>query len=113
LGHANPRVTYAVAKQAHTASSPVDLTIAPPKCASCILGKQARTPVPKSREGTRSTEHGTTFFLDAGGTQCTRSASRNVCLLDIVDDFSLYGWTIPVPSKGHCGPALRSFIIAR
>ncbi|OSC96219.1 hypothetical protein PYCCODRAFT_1351162, partial [Trametes coccinea BRFM310] len=113
LGHANYKATFAVASRVKASGSAVDLTTVPPKCDSCILGKQTRTPVPKVREGIRSSERGGTFFVDAAGTQCTRSASGNVCALDIVDDYSSYGWTFPLPSKGHCAPALRAFLIAR
>ncbi|KAL7277842.1 hypothetical protein ACG7TL_008787 [Trametes sanguinea] len=113
LGHANYKATFAIASRAKATGSAVDLVTVPPKCDSCILGKQTRTPVPKVREGIRSAERGATFFVDAAGSQCTRSASGNVCALDIIDDYSSYSWTFPLPSKGHCGPALRAFIIAR
>ncbi|OSC97598.1 hypothetical protein PYCCODRAFT_1342622, partial [Trametes coccinea BRFM310] len=113
LGHANYKATFAVASRVKAAGAAVDLSSAPPKCDSCILGKQTRTPVPKIREGVRSTERGATFFVDTAGTQCTHSASGNVCALDIVDYYSSYGWMFPLPSKGHCGPTLRAFIIAR
>ncbi|KAI0354237.1 hypothetical protein OH77DRAFT_1367478, partial [Trametes cingulata] len=113
LGHANYRATYTVAAQARAAGTPVRLSDAPPKCDACILGKQTRTPVPKVREGERSRERGAIFFVDPAGNQCTRSASGNIAPLDIVDDFSSYGWTFPVASKAQCAPILRKFIIAR
>ncbi|CDO77251.1 hypothetical protein BN946_scf184753.g1 [Trametes cinnabarina] len=113
LGHANYRATYTVAKAVHASGTPVNLSSHPPKCDACIRGKQTRTPVPSVREGERSKERGGTFFLDAAGTQCTTSASGNVCPLDIIDDFSSYAWTFPVPSKAHCAPTLRDFIVAR
>ncbi|OSD00557.1 hypothetical protein PYCCODRAFT_1370885, partial [Trametes coccinea BRFM310] len=113
LGHANYRVTYDVAKRARASSTPVDLTTAPPKCDACLLGKQTRTPVPKLREGVRSSEKGDTFYVDPAGQQCTRSAAGNLYTLDIIDDFSSYGWSYPVAAKSDCGPRLRAFIIAR
>ncbi|OJT05515.1 Copia protein [Trametes pubescens] len=113
LGHANYRATYKVAVQARATGTPVNLSVLPPKCDSCILGKQTRSTVPDVREGVRSTERGSTFFVDAAGTYSTRSASGNVVPLDIIDDFSSYAWTFPVPSKAHCAPRLRAFLIAR
>ncbi|OSD02943.1 hypothetical protein PYCCODRAFT_1366416, partial [Trametes coccinea BRFM310] len=113
LGHANYRATYTVASQAHAAGMPTRIASAPPKCDACILGKQTRSAVPKTREGPRSTVRGELFFVDPAGNQCTRSASGNIAPLDIVDDFSSYGWTFPVPSKDRCAPILRQFIIAR
>ncbi|KAI0370885.1 hypothetical protein BV20DRAFT_902049, partial [Pilatotrama ljubarskyi] len=113
LGHANYRATHTVAKAVRASGTPVNLSSPPPKCDSCILGKQTRTPVPSVREGERSKERGGTFFLDAAGTQCKVLASGNVVPLDIIDDFSSYAWSFPLPTKGHCGPALRNFIVAR
>ncbi|KAI0645942.1 hypothetical protein C8Q79DRAFT_910716, partial [Trametes meyenii] len=113
LGHTNYRATYTVASHAHAAGAPVRLSVAPPKCDTCVLGKQSRTPVPKTRSGDRSHVRGELFFVDPAGNQCTRSASGNIAPLDIVDDFSSYGWSFPVPSKDRCAPVLRAFIIAR
>ncbi|KAI0628220.1 hypothetical protein C8Q77DRAFT_1026374, partial [Trametes polyzona] len=113
LGHANYRATYTVASRLRAAGTPVNLSLLPPKCDHCILGKQTRSPVPKVREGIRSTERGAVFFIDATGDQCTRSSSGNICSLDIVDDFSSYGWSIPVASKAACSSQLRTFLIAR
>ncbi|OSC99786.1 hypothetical protein PYCCODRAFT_1346091, partial [Trametes coccinea BRFM310] len=83
------------------------------KCDACILGKQTRSSVPKVREGARSTVCGKLFFIDPAGDQCTRSASGNIAPLDIIDNYSSYGWSFPVPSKDRCAPVLRDFIIAR
>ncbi|KAI9062409.1 hypothetical protein FKP32DRAFT_1549591, partial [Trametes sanguinea] len=113
LGHANYRATHSVAKAVRASGTPLNLSSPPPKCDACILGKQTRTPVPSVREGERSKERGATFYVDAAGTQCTTSASGNVCPLDIIDDFSSYAWSFPVPSKAHCAPTLRAFLIAR
>ncbi|EIW54493.1 uncharacterized protein TRAVEDRAFT_82142, partial [Trametes versicolor FP-101664 SS1] len=113
LGHANYRATYTVATQARAAGTPVNLSLLPSKCDHCILGKQTRSPVPKVREGVRSTERGATYYIDATGDQCTRSASGNICSLDIIDDFSSFGWAFPLRSKGDCSSTLRTFLIAR
>ncbi|KAI9064567.1 hypothetical protein FKP32DRAFT_1527134, partial [Trametes sanguinea] len=113
LGHANIRATFTVASRVSQSGTAVDLASVPPKCESCILGKQTRSSVPKVREGLRSTERGATFFIDAAGPQCTRSASGNYYTLDIVDDYSSYGWTFPLSSKAQCAPTLRDFIVAR
>ncbi|KAI0373598.1 hypothetical protein BV20DRAFT_928795, partial [Pilatotrama ljubarskyi] len=113
LGHANYRATHTVASQVRTSGTPVNLSVLPPKCDHCIMGKQTRSPVPKVREGVRSSERGGVFFIDATGDQCTRSASGNICSLDIIDDFSSYGWSFPVSSKDACSVQLRSFLIAR
>lgn len=113
LGHANFRATHSVASKVRAAGTPVNLSILPAKCDHCIMGKQTRSSVPKVREGVRSTERGGTFFIDATGDQCTRSASGNICSLDIIDDFSSYGWAFPIASKGDCSAKLRTFLIAR
>ncbi|OJT07316.1 Retrovirus-related Pol polyprotein from transposon TNT 1-94 [Trametes pubescens] len=113
LGHANYCATYTVATQARAAGTPVNLSLLPSKCDHCILGKQTRSPVPKVREGVRSTERGATFFIDTTGDQCTRSASGSICSLDIIDDFSSFGWAFPLRSKGDCSSTLRTFLIAR
>ncbi|KAI9067428.1 hypothetical protein FKP32DRAFT_1527141, partial [Trametes sanguinea] len=113
LGHANFRATYTVASQVRASGAPTRLSDAPPKCDACVMGKQTRSSVPKVREGTRSTVRGELFYVDPAGNQCTRSASGNIAPLDIIDDYSSYGWTFPVASKDRCAPLLRQFIIAR
>ncbi|EIW53066.1 uncharacterized protein TRAVEDRAFT_82838, partial [Trametes versicolor FP-101664 SS1] len=113
LGHANYKATYLVARGARQNGTPVNISSAPPKCDACILGKQTRRAVPKSREGVRSKEKGEAFFVDAAGTQNVRSATGNTCPLDIIDDCTSYGWSFPVASKADCGPKLKAFIIAR
>lgn len=59
LSHANYKSTMDVIARICAAGTPVNSSSPPPKCDSCILGKQTRTPVPKLREGVRSTERGT------------------------------------------------------
>ncbi|KAL7277877.1 hypothetical protein ACG7TL_008824 [Trametes sanguinea] len=107
LSHANYSTTHANGTPA------ARLSEAPPKCDACILGKQTRSSVPKVREGARSTVCGKLFFIDPAGDQCTRSASGNIAPLNIIDNYSSYGWSFPVPSKDRCAPVLRDFIIAR
>src|SRR6202023_3119665 len=51
LGHANPQSIYDLATKDLATGMPVDLSERPPKCDFCILGKQTRSPVPKTRSG--------------------------------------------------------------
>jgi hypothetical protein len=50
LGHCAIRTVVDMARNKTIKGMPIDLSTTPPKCDDCILGKQARSPVPKARE---------------------------------------------------------------
>lgn len=111
-GHPSYAVAWRIAMRLRAAGTPLDLSQPPIKCDSCILGKQKRTPVPKSRSGARATAAGELIYIDGAGEQATRSATGNLHSLDLLNDFSSLAWTFPVPKKSSMASVFRRFVIA-
>lgn len=71
-----------------------------PKCDACILGKQTKTPVPKSRqEGHRATEKLEVVWVDLTGPMAVVSRTGNKYVMDILDDYTSMSWEIPLATK--------------
>ncbi|KAF9067036.1 hypothetical protein BDP27DRAFT_1148414, partial [Rhodocollybia butyracea] len=105
LGHANYQAIYDMSQKDMVKGMPIDLSSAPPKCQSCVLGKQTKTPVPKKREeGHRATRRLEKVWVDLSGPEarnsaCHRSRTGNNYIMNIVDDYTSYPWTIPLVNK--------------
>ena len=105
LGHSNFHNIIDMAHSNAVKGMPIDLSTMPPKCDHCILGKQARTPVPKVREGPRATSQlGRVYINLSGPLSCLKLG--NLYNIQIIDDFSGYVWAIPLQSKAAVAPAL-------
>jgi len=107
LGHCNTRTIIDMARNNAVKGMPVNLSAMPPRCEHCILGKQARTPVPKMREGLKATKRLERVFVDLCGPMSSTSKSGHLYAMNIIDDFSSYVWTIPLKSKGDAAQALQ------
>jgi hypothetical protein len=90
LGHCNTRAIIDMARNNVAKGMPIDLSAAPPKCDFCILGKQARTPVPKMREGSRATKRLERVFVDLCGPMSVASKTGQLYTMNIIDDYSSY-----------------------
>ena len=88
---------------------PVDLSERPPKCDYCILGKQARSPVPRIRHGEKSKRKLGIIWIDLMGPEAVESASHKRYLMNIVDDYSSYPWSFPLHSKSDAFPTLQAW----
>ena len=86
----------------------------PPKCDSCILGKQTKTPVPKVREtGRRATRRLEKVWVDLTGPMAVQSRTGNSYMMNIVDDYMNYPWLIPLKNKGEAYQYLKAWETAR
>ena len=77
----------------------INLSRSPPKCDSCIRSKQGRTPVPKTRQGERSHRKLGVIYVDLTGPEAVKSASGNLYVMNIVDDYSSHPWTFCLKLK--------------
>ncbi|KAJ3540638.1 hypothetical protein NMY22_g4216 [Coprinellus aureogranulatus] len=114
LGHANYQTIYNMAKTAKVEGMPsTPPPEKPPKCEFCVLGKQVRSSVPKQREeGSRATRKLEKVWVDLSG---PHSVSRlgNRYVMNIVDDFSAFPWSIPLKSKDQAASELKKWQLAR
>jgi hypothetical protein len=86
---------------------PVDLSELPPSCKHCILGKQTRTPVPKTRTHTRSTRKLGVVYADLTGPEAVESKRRNFYSMELVDEYTDMTWCIPLRTKDRAFPELK------
>ena len=74
----------------------------PPKCEFCVLGKQTKTPVPKSCEegpGHRAMRKLEKVCVDLNGPHL-KSRTSNEYVMNIVDDYTSCIWSILLEEKG-------------
>ena len=109
LGHANYCIVYDLAREGQATGMPIDLSISPGSCADCILGKQKRSSVLQIRQGARASRKLGIIHVDLLEHPEHVSALGNKYVLNIVDDFSSYCWSIPLPAKSHAYKALMDW----
>ena len=64
LSHCNTRSIIDMACSKAVKGMLIDLSSLPPKCDSCILGKQTQSPVPKTKEGVKATKPLERVYVD-------------------------------------------------
>ena len=72
MGHANYQCLEHMARKGMVTGMPISFPSAPPKCESCLLGKQTKTPVPKIRAegpGHKATRILEKVWVDLAGPQ--------------------------------------------
>ena len=113
LGHANYQSIMDMIRNGTISGAPVS-TQTPPKCDSCILGKQTETPVPKRRKADgKATRRLEKVWVDLSGPMDVKSVHGNYYIMNVIDDFSSYLWSIPLKTKDQAYPELRAWELAR
>ena len=107
LGHCNTHMLIDMAQNNAVKGMPINLSALPPRCEHCILGKQARTSVPKMWEGSKATRRLERVFIDLCGPMSVPSKNGYLYAMNIIDDYSSYVWTIPLKNKGDAAEALQ------
>ena len=91
LGHTNYHAVKEMAKSGLIPGMPTNFPPGnPPKCEFCVVGKQTKTPVPKTHQegpGHKATRVLEKVWVDLSGQQL-RSRTRNEYVMDIVDDYT-------------------------
>ena len=109
LGHCNYQTVVDMAKNKVTGGMPIDLSYLPPKCDFCILGKQTRASIPKTREGIKATKCLERVHVDLCGPMSTMSKAGNCYSMNIIDDFSSYVWSLPLKKKSDAAQAFQQW----
>ena len=90
-----------------------DPSSVPPKCQSCVLGKQTQTLVPKVwQEGRKATKRLEIVWVDLSGPHNVISHNVNRYVLNLVDDATSHPWSIPIPSKDIAYSELKAWELA-
>ena len=98
-----------MAKKGMTQGMPIDLSLLPPDCNHCALGKQTHSTIPKIREGPKADRHLGRVYADLCGPMPVASHTGCVYAMNIIDDFSGYVWSIPLRSKADACTAFQTW----
>jgi transposase InsO family protein len=109
LGHCGNRTITDMARDKVVKGMPIDLSTSPPVCDSCILGKQTRSSVPKTREGIRATSLLGRVYVDLCGPMPVTSRSGRRYSMNLIDDHSGYVWSLPLKLKSEASSVLRGW----
>jgi transposase InsO family protein len=86
---------------------PIDLSSSPPKCDSCILGKQTQSLVPKKQEGIRASKPLECVYVDLCGSMPCASHTGHLYSMNVIDDHTGYVWSLPIRLKSEAASTLR------
>ena len=104
-----------MAKKSTLTGAPIISTSRPPKCESCILGKQIKTSVPKKHEegiGHKVMQKLEKVWVDLLGPHAVKSHTWNSYVIDIVNDYTSFPWLIPLHNKDDSFPELKAWELA-
>ena len=104
-----------MAKKGMLTGAPISSVLRLPKCDACILSKQTRTPVPKKHkegEGHRATRKLEKVWVNLSGLHAVKSHTGNKYVMDIVDDYTSFPWSIPLKNKDDTFLKLKAWELA-
>ena len=110
LGHCNTETIIQMAHSHAAEGMPIDLSIAPPKCESCILGKQTQRAVPKVQEGAKAGVPLERIYVDLTGPMSIPSYTGRLYSMNIIDDFSNFIWSLPLHSKSEASTVFKHWL---
>ena len=111
LGHVNYKSVVDMSNKDMVKGMHINLFSAPPKCESCILGKQTKTPVPKIREGVRAKGVLDVVYIDLTGPQSVQSTSGFNYVMNIINNATSYVYTCFLPLKSSAIKALKAWVL--
>jgi len=111
LGHCNMRTIIDMAQSDAVEDMAIDLSLCPPKCGHCVLGKQTSSPVSAVREGVKATRPLERVHVDlVGPMPCVSSSGRLYSMhRDVVDDFTSYVWSLPLRCTDEAASVLQAW----
>jgi hypothetical protein len=108
LGHVNMDTIHRMSRQTLVEGMPLTTPSSPCLCEHCIIGKQKKAIVPKSRAGERAGGILDVVYADLQGPFC-RSIDGNYYSLDLYDEHSARVFAIPIPSKDRAAEAIEAW----
>ena len=108
LGHVNYSSIIDMAKHHMAIGMPTNLSTIPPVCEHCILGKQAKRPVPECHEGKQSTQLLEIVFSDITGPEDVPTGGK-VYVLNFINDCSRQTWSYLLAKKSDALSAFKEW----
>ncbi|KAF7371902.1 Integrase catalytic domain-containing protein [Mycena venus] len=112
LGHAHHQAVADLYQHQLVDGMDLDPSSSATPCDACIRGKQVKAAIPKLREGPKSKRRLAVVYVDLCGAFDKRSRSGNYYTLDIVDDATTRGFSLPVADKFQAFDTLIAWQIA-
>ncbi|KAG2057265.1 hypothetical protein BDR06DRAFT_831860, partial [Suillus hirtellus] len=109
LCHAKHCTIYDFAHSGFATGMPIDLSSLPPICDACILSKQTKMSLLKVREEQCADCRLRIVHVNLMEHPDTVSIAGNKYIMDVIDSFSSYSWSIPLASKSNAFPALQAW----
>ncbi|TFY77649.1 hypothetical protein EWM64_g6363 [Hericium alpestre] len=107
LGHVNMDSIVHMARHGLALGMPIDLSVRPPSCEHCVLGKQTKTAMPRIREGTCATRSLAIVFADLMGPVELVTLGGHPYSLDLIDDYSSMSFSYLLHHKSEALDAFR------
>jgi len=95
-----------MAQGGHAQGMPANLLTIPATCEHCIVGKQTKRPVPKTRSGTQSANPLDIIYSDITGPEDIPMAGGNHYIINFINDHSDMLWLYLIKEKSD---AIRVF----
>ena len=109
LGHCDTQTIIDMARNHAVDGMTIDLSMAPPRCDSCLLENQTYLPKPEEWEGIQAKRPLERVYVDLWGPMTVTSRSGRLYALVVVDDFSSYVWALPLRSEDEAARALSAW----
>ncbi len=109
LGHANHQAIQTMASNDMVEGMAPSFPQSPSSCDNCIIGNQGRSSVPSEREHAKAVRRMDVVYVDLTGPEDVLSATGNLYLMNIIDEYSHFSWTIPLKNKSEALPSLRNW----
>ena len=107
LGHIGYQAIVDMARLKMAEGMSIDISVSPPTCEHCILGKQSKTPIPRVREGERAKVPLGIVYSDLTGPQDILSSGGAMYLMNIIDDYSSYPWGFTLKRKSDAAQVFK------
>ena len=101
LGHVNYATIVDMAKRGLVTGMHVDLSTLPPICRHCILGKQTKKAVPKTRQGQRAGRILDIVYSDLTGPEEVALAGGAKYIMILIDDHLSMMWIYLLKEKSQ------------
>ena len=111
LDHANYQSIVDMSDNGMIKDMHVNLSSMPPKCQSCILGKQTKTPVPKKQEGAWAKGILDIVYIDLTSLQPVQSASGFSYVMNLMGDVASCTYTYLLLLKSTTIKVLKEWVL--
>ena len=98
-----------MAKRGMTKGMPTDLSVVPPVCEHCILGKQVKNPIPHAWEGEWEKALLDIVYLDLTGPEDVPTLGGSVYIMNIIDNYSSFPWGFTLKKKYDAEQVFRDW----